>query len=651
MLASTTTQPLPSSSPPSPLPVLIAGGGPVGLYEALLLTQLGIPVRIIEREQGISPNSRALGLHARTMEIFQFTGHIDTFMELGRPITNVNYYRRARLVGSLPIIRKSENSLYTMGLFLEQAKTSEIFKRKLEDFGVHVEYGWELTDTKVVEGKNGEEDYVETTIRRALSGDNTVKGEDQVLGDTDMLDEQKDKEYENQVVRSKYLIACDGGRSTVRHRVNIGFPGRSLAHKTLMWDGHCECNIPLTSPTAVRGSNGKTLVAFPMNDGLVRVIVEDCDMVPGENFEQTLRELTIEKFETIAAATAYPAKFKVKSTTWLTCFKTNERRAERYTYKNRIFLAGDAAHVHSPAGGQGLNTGLHDAHNLAWKLAFVLNGLAKPEFLLPTYEERTAMADRAIAVSSALMTRNRAKGYVAEMLSWLMFTIGPLILKVTNAFSFAPDIAMLNVRYTANDLNRPHETQPEPAADYQVGVRADDGILLAIHSSSTTGVTKERYPQPTFRLHGLFTGVARFHILVFASDQLTTTSGAKDIETRLDRHVAQWRSKWTYSSALQDGYTDKDLFKVHVIAGSAESAANVAVLEMSKRKGGEGRVFIDFKGGNTHRGYGFAPTKSTGGIVVVRPDSHIGFRVHGVQEQAWKDVDQYFATILSTRSE
>ncbi|KAF9119535.1 hypothetical protein BGW39_000238 [Mortierella sp. 14UC] len=640
MPSSTTTTPSPASPPTATLPVLISGAGPVGLYQALLLTQLGISVRIIERELGISPYSRALGLHARTMEIMQFTGVVDPFLEQGTPLTNVHYYRNARLVGTMPVIQASDHSRFSTGIFLEQAKTSEIFVKKLRAFGVEVEYGWELLDTKVVQG---EEEYVETTIRKALEDGDVIKG------DNGLRAEQKDNEYETQVVRSKYLVACDGGRSTVRHKINIAFPGRSLAHKTLMWDGHCECDIPLTGPSAVRGPNGKTLFVLPMNDDMVRIGVEDCNLAPGEDFEQTLRALTVERFESVVAETTYPAKFKINSTAWLTCFKINERRAENYVYKNRIFLAGDAAHVHSPAGGQGLNTGLHDAHNLAWKLGFVLNGLAKPELLLPTYEERAAMADRAIRVSTKLMSRNRAQGFVADAKAWLFFLIGPLVSKFFGAFFFSSEVAMLDVKYASNDLNRPHNTQPAPTDDDQkVGVRAKDGILLAIHSSPSAA--KEKDLQTTARLHDLYTGIARFHIVVFASDQLTTTASTNDLQTLLDHHIVQWRAKWTYGSTLLDGYTDKDLFKVHIITGSPESASNVSVLELSKRQIGDGKAYID-KDGQTHRRYGFAPAKAAGGIVVIRPDSHIGFRVDGVEEQAWKDVDEYFSTILVAQSE
>jgi hypothetical protein len=181
-----------------------------------------------------------------------------------------------------------------------------------------------------------------------------------------------------------------------------------------------------------------------MNDGVVRIGVEDGNLAPGEDFQQTLRNLSVERFESVVAETTYPAKFKVLSTTWLTCFKINERRAEHFVHKNRIFLAGDAAHIHSPAGGQGLNTGLQDAHNLAWKLGYVLNGLAKPEFLLPTYEERGAMADRAIRLSSKLMNRNRKRGFVADIKAYLFFLIGPLVAKWAGSVFFSSEVAMVS---------------------------------------------------------------------------------------------------------------------------------------------------------------------------------------------------------------
>ncbi|KAF9119534.1 hypothetical protein BGW39_000237 [Mortierella sp. 14UC] len=541
-------------------PILISGAGPVGLFQALLLLKLGLPFRIIEREPAISPLSKALGLHARSMEIFRFSGILDRFLEQGRPLTSFSMHAGGRTVGTLPVMGTStEDTEFNYGLFLEQERTSVLLKEMVEEMGVKVEYGWELLDTKVVEAEGEEKEaYVETVIRRALSGDNTNPEDNLMIGGVEMYAEQEDKEYEVQTVRSKYLIACDGGRSTVRHKLNIGFSGRTLGHKTLM--------------------------------------------------------------------------------------------ADQFVYKNRIFLAGDAAHIHSPAGGQGLNTGLQDAHNLAWKLAFVVNGLMKDGEgeVLETYREREDMADRAIAVSSMLLEQNRDSRLIARFVRRALFTVGPYIAKVFKSFSLASDVSMLKVRYQENILNRPHASQPAPLPDYQVGVRAQDGLISPLLSSSPSPSSSSS----TLRLHELFIGIARFHILVFASTTQTLTPATVAHATRF---ISQWRHKWTYASSLQDGYADKDLFKFHFLTPPCSSSSNNEVLQgLSKNEIGEGKVFLD-EGGKLHKKYGFTPFKSddegAGGIVVLRPDSHIGYRVHGLEEQTWKDADQYLSSVLTAQVE
>ncbi|KAG0372782.1 hypothetical protein BGX24_012584 [Mortierella sp. AD032] len=557
-----------------------------------------------------------------------------------------------------------EDTEYDYGWFLEQERTCMLLKKMLEEEeeeeGLKVEFGWELIDTRVVEGGGGvgenveeEEPYVETTIRRALSGDNTNPEENLLIGGVDMYAEQKDKEYEIQTVRSKYLIACDGGRSTVRHKVNIGFSGRTLGHKTLMWDGECETDIAPSDITSITGSTNNTMIMIPLSNNLTRVSIEAGPISPTESISKTLETLTVPCFESLAQQACYPSTFKVKSTTWLTCFKINERRADQFVYKNRIFLAGDAAHIHSPAGGQGLNTGLQDAHNLAWKLAFVMNGLMKDN-ILETYREREDMADRAIALSSKLLEANRDTRFFARLMRKVLFTVGPWIAKVSKTFSLEPDVSMLTVRYQENTLNRPHASQPAPEADYQVGVRAQDGVI-----SSFPQDVKDANPSTssTLRLHQLFTGIARFHILVFTSTNTEQTLAPATVAHSM-RFITQWRHKWIYISSLNDGYFDKDLFKLHFLTPSSTTTSTFAnyevIQELSNNKIGDGKIFLD-NDGKVHKKYGFAPNGSDGGtgggIVVLRPDSHIGHRVHGLEEQAWKDVDQYLSSILTSQVE
>lgn len=175
--------------------------------------------------------------------------------------------------------------------------------------------------------------------------------------------------------------------------------------------------------------------------------------------------------------------------------------------------------------------------------------------------------------------------------------------------------------------------------------------------------TDEKKEATTVRLHELTAGIGRFHILVFTSDMLASnrseprlvkgikTINAQELEERIDSITQQWRSKWSYGSDMHDGYDGKDLFKVHVIAGSADSGNDSSdnrrsLDRLAKKEKGDGKVFLD-ETKALHQKYGFSSNKGHGGVVVVRPDSHIGYRVNGAGEQAWKDVDEYFTSILT----
>ncbi|KAF8929381.1 hypothetical protein BGZ47_001072 [Haplosporangium gracile] len=642
-----------SSSPNSPtpanmLPVLIVGGGPVGLFEALLLTKLGISVRIIEREHSISPFSKALGLQARSMEIFRLAGVIDPFLEKGSPISNLNFYSAGKHFATMPIVGTPEDTEYCYGLFLEQEVTSEILRDELVKLGVEVNYGWELMDTKVIDNGSHEKTYVETTIRRALSGDNMVPGENLEIGIVDERTEQKDKEYETEVVRSKYMVACDGGRSTVRHKLNIGFPGRTLTSKTFMWDGIADTDILVDGVTVISNPNKRAMHLFPLSHGTIRVQIEAGVIEDGEDFTETIKNLTIDQFEAIARDCVYPAKFNIKETIWLTGFRVNERRAEQFVYKNHVFLAGDAAHIHSPAGGQGMNTGLQDAHNLAWKIAFALQGLIDPELILPTYAEREPMADRAIEVSSAILRRNQTVGYGSHYMKLAFFSVTPFVLNALRKFNVTPDVSMLKLRYAENHINRSYTSKTQPKDEHQVGVRAQCGTIRVIDSTTLSNTsTIDKVTKP-FRLHELLVGLGRFHILVFASTTLNSPAEAKQLTAHLKHHQSIWRGRWTYSADLNDGRKDKhDLFRIHILAGPQQSTSQVGAdwETFVNRTEGDGRVYEDIEA-KVHAKFGFNGKKGSGGIVVIRPDAHVGYRVEGSQAQAWEKVDQYFSDLL-----
>lgn len=192
--------------------------------------------------------SKALVVHARTLELFEQTGGlIAPFHEAGIPLADFNIYFGGKLAAVLPAL-KNKDSFYNYGLFLEQTRTVSLLTEQLESLGGVIERGWELMDTKVVELPSGQS-WVETTLRRAKVGTNIRTTESKVLGHVEQEAEQDGKEYEVQVVRSEYLIAADGGKSVVRHKLNIAFPGRTLDNNIILFDGHVDSSIPLDNVT------------------------------------------------------------------------------------------------------------------------------------------------------------------------------------------------------------------------------------------------------------------------------------------------------------------------------------------------------------------------------------------------------------------
>ncbi|KAG0199242.1 hypothetical protein BGX28_007444 [Mortierella sp. GBA30] len=645
------------------VPVLITGGGPTGLFTALLLTKMGIPCRLIERHLEISSLSKALVIHARQLEIFDMVGAnaldgngvcqergrnslLETFLNEGKALADFNIYFGDRLTSILPALKNKE-SHYNFGLFIEQTRTVAILTEELEKLGVRVDRGWELLDTKVVEadsplGSNqnegqGKTSWVETTIRRARVGTNARSTESKVLGTVELEGDEDGKEYDVEVVRSEYMIATDGGKSAVRHKLNIGFPGRTLDNNIILYDGHVKANIPLSTVTIINGDGGRSLAIFPLRGNRIRIMLDNGTLTPEEHKAQRSEDLTLTKFQDMVNATAAPLQLELLDCDWLTYYRVNERLAERYSHKGRIFLAGDAAHVHSPAGGQGMNMGLQDAYNLTWKLALVLKGSAD-ETLLDSYEaERPKVAEDIIRLSAGLLEVSMAQNVFRRMLRRLSLTVLPYVLPY---MSQGPPMSMLRIRYHENAINRNHASRPKLAEEHQVGVRARDGTLHIIEESSGLHSKSDE----TIRLHKLLTGPGIFHILVFASDMMARTTVASTIKGAgtftsasiakyAEEHLERWRTRWV-SRPSQDR-----LFMVHVLSSSMPSEST-----------GEGRVYLD-QDGALHQKYGVHARGGPGAMVVLRPDSYIGYRVQGASESAWKDVDEYFGSIMSNTIE
>ncbi|HEX8233963.1 MAG TPA: FAD-dependent monooxygenase [Caulobacteraceae bacterium] len=340
-------------------PVLIAGGGPTGLALALFLVRQGVPVRIFDKSAAPGETSRAMAVHARTLEFYRMCGFGDEAVRRGLVTSDLVFrigareVARARLddIGPPP-------SLYPFVLSLPQDEHERLLIEQLTALGVAVERRTELL---------GFQDLGHA-VRAVLSRDG-----------------------EAETVEAAYLCGCDGAHSTVRHGAGIGFPGDAYEQVFFVADAKVRGEAAAGGLNACLDANGFLLV-FPIRStGYCRLI----GIVPREHEQDEVID-----YADVSDSVERMSGLKVETVNWFSHYRVHHRVAERFR-SGRAFLLGDAAHIHSPAGGQGLNTGVGDAMNLAWKLAQVIRGEAG-EALLDSYEpERRGFAQTLVKTTDA----------------------------------------------------------------------------------------------------------------------------------------------------------------------------------------------------------------------------------------------------------
>ena len=336
------------------LSVLVVGGRTTGMMMAAELARYGIAVRIIDQSPGIDPHSRATLLHSRTLEIFQTLGCADELVNGAQPLHGFVQYANGKLLGRSEV--RDVDSLFPVGVAKSQAKTERTLEGHLTRLGVTVE-----RNTKLI-------DFHQTThsVVATLQRDDGPE----------------------QIVQAGWLIGCDGAHSTVRRKTNNSFPGQVDPFPYMLADVIVDGPLRADDGYAFYHDHGD-LFLFLLDEGR-RLVVASCDA------EADVKSpLSLEEVQRTVDDRGIPG-LKLRDPRWLTHFHINYRQAPHYR-DSRIFLAGDAAHIHSLVGGHGMNTGIQDAHNLAWKLAMVIRGEA-PEKWLNSYEaERWSVAKDVIA--------------------------------------------------------------------------------------------------------------------------------------------------------------------------------------------------------------------------------------------------------------
>jgi 2-polyprenyl-6-methoxyphenol hydroxylase-like FAD-dependent oxidoreductase len=386
--------------------VLIVGGGPTGLMLAGELALAGVEVVILERRASHDlDGSRAGGLHARTIEVLDQRGIADRFLSEGQVSQAVGFAGTRLDISDFPTRHP-----YTLGLW--QSHIERILAGWVRELGVPIRYGREVT---------------------GFTQD--VGGVDVELAD-------------GQAVRAQYLVGCDGGRSLIRRAAGIEFPGRDPTTSSLIAEVEMNDQPELGMRSDERGTHGLSRVDYEIIDGEiiyadhgpVRVMITDEQL--GSTSEPTLGDLSD------AIVGIYGTDFGLTRATWISRFTDTTRQAASYR-EGRVLLAGDAAHVHYPVGGQGLNIGVQDAVNLGWKLAQVVNRTS-PESVLDTYHaECHPVAARVLhnTMAQVALGRQEARAKAARE------TVGELLSMDEPRRRFAAMMAGLDIRY---DLGEGH---------------------------------------------------------------------------------------------------------------------------------------------------------------------------------------------------
>ncbi|MCH9632718.1 MAG: Pentachlorophenol 4-monooxygenase [Chlamydiae bacterium] len=525
-------------------PVLIVGAGPTGLTLAITLRRYGIPVRVVDLKTTAHHESRSLAIHSRTLEVFDDLGILDQALEKGTKVTKINLHFNKKKRATLDFgVLKAPNAFI---LSLPQNETEHLLIDKLHEYDVRVDRSVKLTALKP------HQDYVEATL---------VHNEEQ-----------------KEIIRASWVIGCDGVHSSVRRYMAGDFIGYEYPMHFSLADVYMDTSLSLNEMNSFIGNDGAQFI-LPIKEKLYRII--------SQRKEKDLEKpTTVERLEEMINSRS-STLFDILDVEWIKDFKISHRISSVFR-KGRLFIAGDAAHVHSPVGGQGMNMGIQDAHNLGWKLAYVIKHKANTKLLASYSRERIPVAKQTLHETEKLtkiMTscKQASINYYARVLQWINKVS---IFHAMIVYQFSG----IAVRYKKSPIIQPPSRFLSFIPAIKAGCRFFDGEITSLEDQSASN---------TFDL----TRGTKHNLFIFFRE-------------------GRCREAVLVKKDLEKKYSD--LLKIHLISNSLEISESNAWLDVG------GLNAAPYKIGKTF-------------MVMVRPDGYIGVISKKIKT---KKIESYFHDLI-----
>ncbi|KAM0702935.1 hypothetical protein Q7P35_010367 [Cladosporium inversicolor] len=559
--------------------VIICGGGPVGLLLAYQLARLGIPTLTIEKfdKTQQAMYGRASTLYPRTIEMLDQLGLLDGMSQVGLIGRGSVTYKDGQKVQDRgwDFIQTISDTYFPYCLNIRQKYSENIFRTALEQYGGKVNAGWTLKNFVF------DDDADEYKISAEIVDQNgaTINA------------------------KSRYIIGADGGKSSVRQIAGIPFIGEKSAFHWVRIDAVINTDMPQSRIGfgAIESSTHGNVLFVALDHGRSRIGFA----LPKALYEQYGENVTEEIVKQEAVKAMAPFNVEFVTVDWWTLYSIGQRVADTFQHKDRVLLAGDAAHTHSSGAAQGMNTGVHDAVNLAWKLSGVLKGWYKPEVLKTYSPERRAVAQHLIKLDKTISTL--ISGQIPESYAGNVHDgdANSILLDVIN--SSAEFTIGLGVAYEPdNFLNK-----AVGVTSVRAGRRAPDVLLQKPGSRLPT------------RLYELTNNNGKFWFVVFAGEPLHTAANLKAFRTYLD-------SADSFTKRLTETFNF-----LTIIAGTGLQPDEALGVEKF------GRAYYDVDRAAYTR-YGVSTAE--GAVVVLRPDGILAFAA-GLDQGV--EIGNYFDAIVS----